>query len=160
MGLCTENLRWRRGREAGPGDISSTTGQWKEKPTSWTWIVISCALPKILMQCNQAHHMALCVCWLLHSLESCPTPSQTLSSCKPLWLRSGAETPDSSLPGVYWDELGILLEQHSFPILETWGSFWQYHTFSLASQEMPSPDNPTVGGQASHAEGNWMWSTL
>lgn len=115
--MCTENLRWRRGREAGPGDISSITLRWKEKATSWTWSVFSC----VLMECSQTHRMALHVCWLLHSLESCPTPSQMPSNSKLRWLTSGAEIPVTSLPGDQWGELGTLLKQHGFLILRTWG---------------------------------------
>ena len=142
MGMCTEGPRWRRGREAGPGDILSITLKCKEKPTPWTWSVISRVLPKILVQCSQSHCVALHVCWLLliavligELTNTKPNDLQQKTAVAKFWSRDANCFFTCSLVAWAGHTAGATWLPHPQDL--------RNHTFSPVSQESPHPGIPT-----------------
>lgn len=104
-------------------------------------------LPKMMMQCSQAHHVALPAWWWLHSLGSCQGPKS--ATVAEFWSRT--------LSFVCLEACGVSWAH--------WVSAWplqhgdlRNHTCPSACQENPHPGNShcshVPGGWAAHTKGN------
>lgn len=146
MGLCAEHLRWRRGRAAGAGDVSSVALQWKEKPTPWTWSVTRCiAQNPDALQPDTPHGPAcLLIATLVGELSNTkPNALQLQTALANFWSRNTDHFFTWSLVGWAGHAAGATRLPHPDDLRNL--------TFSPASQETSHPGIPIAA--TSQADG-------
>lgn len=133
-------------KEAGPGDISSFTLQWKEKPNSWTWSIISAPNNDAVLPGTPRGSACLLMAALTWKLSN--TKQKALNqpaTVAEFWSRTMSFVCLEA-SGVGWARCCY---QHGFSSMKTWGilRFLQY------SRRPLTHCSHVPGGWAAHTKG-------